>query len=79
MDKDDEIVDLTIFRKLNIALRYICQNKLDICFYVRVVRKFIRNSLKTHVLASERVLRYINGTIHYVIALSSRESENVVR
>jgi len=63
----DEGVDPTMFRRLIGSLRYLCQSILDISYSVGIVSRFTSNPLKTHFLAAQKILRYINGPFQYGI------------
>ena len=64
-DTGSDAVDSTIFRQLIGSLRYLCQTRPDISYAVGYVSRFMSKPLKCHLLAAKRILRYINGTIHY--------------
>ncbi|CAJ2637750.1 unnamed protein product [Trifolium pratense] len=65
IDENSDTVDPTIFRQLIGSLRYLCQTRPDISYAVGYVSRFMSKPLKPHLLAAKRILRYINGTIHY--------------
>ncbi|GAU46965.1 hypothetical protein TSUD_143070 [Trifolium subterraneum] len=65
VEESSETVDSTMFRQLLGSLRYLCQTRPDIIYAVGYVSRFMSNPLKSHLLAAKRILRYINGTIHY--------------
>ncbi|GAU42392.1 hypothetical protein TSUD_296900 [Trifolium subterraneum] len=65
IDGSSETVDSTMFRQLLGSLRYLCQTRPDISYVVGYVSRFMSKPLKSHLLAAKRILRYINGTIHY--------------
>lgn len=56
-DIDDEVLDPTMFKKLIGLLIFLCQRRPYICFFVGIVSRFMRNPLKSHLLASKRVLK----------------------
>ncbi|WJX12170.1 hypothetical protein P8452_02697 [Trifolium repens] len=64
-DTGSDAVDSTMFRQLISSLRYLCQTRPDISYAVGYVSRFMSKPLKCHLLAAKRILRYINGTIHY--------------
>jgi hypothetical protein len=64
-DTGSDAVDSTMFRQLIGSLRYLCQTRPDISYAVGYVSRFMSKPLKCHLLAAKRILRYINGTIHY--------------
>ncbi|GAU38713.1 hypothetical protein TSUD_396410 [Trifolium subterraneum] len=65
VEERSDIVDSTMFRQLIGSLRYLCQTRPDTSYVVSYVSRFMSKPLKPHLLASKRILRYINGTIHY--------------
>ncbi|WJX32793.1 hypothetical protein P8452_21078 [Trifolium repens] len=64
-DTGSDAVDSTMFRQLIGSLRYLCQTRPDISYAVGYVSRFMSKPLKCHLLTAKRILRYINGTIHY--------------
>ncbi|WJX39045.1 hypothetical protein P8452_26635 [Trifolium repens] len=64
-DTSGDAVDSTMFRQLIGSLRYLCQTRPDISYAVGYVSRFMSKPLKSHLLTAKRILRYINGTIHY--------------
>ncbi|KAK2447699.1 hypothetical protein QL285_007031 [Trifolium repens] len=64
-DDTSEAVDSTMFRQLVGSLRYLCQSIPDISYAVGYISRFMSKPLKSHFLAAKRILRYINGTVHY--------------
>ncbi|GAU49921.1 hypothetical protein TSUD_180390 [Trifolium subterraneum] len=78
VDGSSETVDSTMFRQLIGSLRYLCQTRSDISYAVGYVSRFMSKPLKSHLLATKRILRYINGTIHYgVLFQYSRDSSKI--
>ena len=64
-DTSGDAVESTMFRQLIGSLRYLCQTRPDISYAVGYVSRFMSKPLKSHLLTAKRILRYINGTIHY--------------
>ncbi|GAU12596.1 hypothetical protein TSUD_132060 [Trifolium subterraneum] len=78
VDGSSETVDSTMFRQLLGSLRYLCQTRPDISYAVGYVSRFMSKPLKSYLLAAKRILRYINGTIHYgVLFPYSRDSSKL--
>ncbi|GAU37412.1 hypothetical protein TSUD_361170 [Trifolium subterraneum] len=75
VDGSSETVDSTMFRQLLGSLRYLCQTRPDISYAVGYVSRFMSKPLKSHLFAAKRILRYINGTIHYGV-LFPHSSDN---
>nr|XP_027186111.1 uncharacterized protein LOC113784156 [Cicer arietinum] len=44
------------------SLRYLCNNRPDICYLVSVISRFMHDPRKIHLIAAKRILRYIKGT-----------------
>ncbi|WJX45884.1 hypothetical protein P8452_32732 [Trifolium repens] len=77
-DNTSEAVDSTMFRQLVETLRYLCQSRPNISYVVGYISRFMSKPLKSHFLATKRILRYINGTIHYgVLFPYSSKRENL--
>ncbi|KAK2402146.1 putative mitochondrial protein [Trifolium repens] len=80
-DDTSEAVDSTMFRQLVGSLRYLCQSRPDISYAVGYISRFMSKPLKSHFLAAKRILRYINGTVHYGVLFpysSNRETLELV-
>jgi len=58
-------VDSTKFRWIVGSLRYICNNRPYIYYLISVISKFMNDPRKPHLVATERILRYIKGTVEY--------------
>ncbi|KAK2454958.1 hypothetical protein QL285_002459 [Trifolium repens] len=77
-DNISEEVNSTMFRQLVGSLRYLCQSRPDTSYVVGYISRFMSKPLKSHFLAAKRILRYINGTIHYgVLFPYSSKRENL--
>jgi len=61
----EEKVDSTMFRQIVGSLRYLCNSRPDICYSVSIIRKFIHDPRKSHLIVAKRMLRYIKGTIDF--------------
>ncbi|KAK2404675.1 putative mitochondrial protein [Trifolium repens] len=80
-DDTSEAIDSTMFRQLVGSLRYLCQSRPDISYAVGYISRFMSKPLKSHFLAAKRILRYINGTVHYGVLFpysSNRETLELV-
>jgi hypothetical protein len=51
-----------MFRQIVGSLRYLCNNRPDICYSVSVI---MHDPRKSHLIAAKRILRYIRGTIDF--------------
>lgn len=62
---EEEKVDSIMFRQIVGSLRYLCNSRPDICYSMSVIRKFMHDPRKSHLIAAKRILRYIKGTIDF--------------
>ena len=62
--------DPTEYRSMVGALQYLTFTHLDIAFSVHQLCQFMSHPTTTHLEADKRVLRYIQGTLHFGISLS---------
>ena len=53
------------YRSLVGALQYVTLTHLDICFVVNQVCQFMHALIDAHMIVVKRILRFLNGTIHY--------------
>jgi hypothetical protein len=75
--KDDSSVNATYFRSLVGALQYLTLTRLDFTHAVNLVYQFMHQPGLSHLQAVKRILRYLQGTLHYGIRLLSRSSLNL--
>ena len=54
-----------MFRQIVGSLRYLCNSRPDICYSMSVIRKFMHDPRKPHLIAAKRILRYVKGTMKY--------------
>lgn len=60
-------VDATLYKQLVGSLVYLTRCRLDICFAVNLVSRFMQAPKESHWLATKRIFRYIHGTLHHDI------------
>lgn len=68
--KGDPFVDRKLYRRIVGALQYVTITRLEIAFSVNKVIQFMQSLLNIHWNAVKRILRYLQGTIHYELSLS---------
>jgi histone deacetylase 1/2 len=66
----DTISDPTLYRSIVGTLQYVTLTCPDIAFSVNKVCRFMARPLETHWKAVKRILRYLNGTLHYGLYIS---------
>ncbi|XP_045798133.1 secreted RxLR effector protein 161-like [Trifolium pratense] len=47
------------------SLRYVCNSRPDICYAVSVINIFMHDPRKPQLIAAERILRYLKGTLEF--------------
>ena len=60
--KNTPPMDCTIYRQLIGSLLYLTHSRLDICYVVNVVSRYMYQSHDLHWKATKRILQYIQGT-----------------
>jgi hypothetical protein len=61
---DPPITDLTAYRSLAGALQYLTFTRPDIAYDVQQVFLHMHDPRETHLVATKRILRYLQGTLH---------------
>ncbi|XP_050915370.1 secreted RxLR effector protein 161-like [Lathyrus oleraceus] len=54
------------------SLRYLCNSRPNICYSVSVIRKFMHDPRKTHIISTKRILRYVKGIKEYGLLFPNR-------
>jgi hypothetical protein len=75
--KDDSLVNATYFCSLVGTLQYLTLTRPDLTHAVNLVCQFMHQPGLSHLQAVKRILRYLQGTLHYGIRLLSRSSLNL--
>jgi hypothetical protein len=58
-----EKVEATEFEPIVGSLRYLCNNRHDICFAVSIISRYMNDPKKSHLNVAKRVLRYVKGAM----------------
>ena len=66
-DEGNDLEDMTMYRQLVGSLIYLTLTRPDISYPVGVVSRYISKPKKPHLDAVKRILRYVKGTINFVI------------
>ncbi|KAG6408054.1 hypothetical protein SASPL_131056 [Salvia splendens] len=70
-DEGDLLADPTIYRRLIRRLVYLCITQPDITFAVNKLSQFLSKPHTGHMIAAEKVLRYLKGTIGHGLHYSA--------
>ena len=71
MECTTPLVDGTLYHHLVDNLIYLKHNRTNISFVVSMVSKFMQWTHESHWKESKRILRYLEGTVNYVVFYSS--------
>ncbi|KAG6428167.1 hypothetical protein SASPL_112417 [Salvia splendens] len=71
-DAGPQLEDPTVYRRLIGRLVYLCITRPDITFVVNKLSQFLSKPCSDHLIAAERVLKYLKGTIGHGLFYSSQ-------
>lgn len=63
--KEEKQVNATLFKQIVGSLRFLCNNKPNICYVVGIISRFKESPRVSHMLAAKHVLRYVKGTTNF--------------
>ena len=66
-DPDGQPVDATEYRRVIGCLRYLLHTCPNLSFAVGVASRFMERPTMMHHKAVKQILRYLKGTMHYVL------------
>ena len=61
---EEDKVDTTLFKQIMGSLRYVCNNRPDVCFTVGLVSRYMSEPRVSHMKVARRILRYLKGSIN---------------
>jgi len=61
-DEEGEKLNSTLFKQIVASLMYLTTTMSDIMYAVSLISKFMKNSTTMHLLATKRILHYLQGT-----------------
>jgi hypothetical protein len=72
---NEEKVESTEFKQIVGSLRYLCNNRPDICFAVGIISRFMNDLRKSHLTAAKMILRYVKGTLKFGLLFPAANKE----
>ncbi|KAG6416736.1 hypothetical protein SASPL_124172 [Salvia splendens] len=72
VDAGPPLEDPTIYRRLVGRLVYLCITRPDITFFVNKLSQFLSKPCSDHLVAAERVLKYLKGTVGHGLFYSAQ-------
>jgi hypothetical protein len=63
VDTSSELIDATLYRQIIGSLLYLTTTRLDICFPVNTLSRFLVKPTHVHLVAAKHVMRYLKGTL----------------
>ena len=76
-DASLETVDATMYRQMIGSLMYLTNTRPDICFAVKTLSQFLTDLRQVHLVAAKHILRYLKGTIDYVLKYDANQKFNL--
>ncbi|KAG6433752.1 hypothetical protein SASPL_105368 [Salvia splendens] len=76
-DAGEPLADPTVYRRLIGRLVYLCITRPDITFAVNKLSQFLANPCSEHLLAGERVLKYLKGTLGHDLFYSANSDSTL--
>jgi hypothetical protein len=68
---DSNLIDPTMYRQLIGSLMYLVNTRPDIFYAVSALSQFMNQPRHLHWVAAKHVLRYLRGTVGYVLRYAS--------
>ena len=78
VDCNTPLVDATLYCHLVGSLIYLTHSRCDISFAISMVLRFMQKPHEIHWLATKRILRYIQGTMHYGVFYSTKANVSLL-
>ncbi|KAL8110234.1 hypothetical protein AgCh_026086 [Apium graveolens] len=80
IDKDEggKAVDVTQYKSTIGGLRYLVHTRLDIAYAVGIASRYMEKPTMVHQNAVKRILRYVQGTLHFGLVYSKSNGNNIV-
>nr|XP_027188666.1 uncharacterized protein LOC113785804 [Cicer arietinum] len=75
-EDNDELIDLTTFKKIIGSLRYLCNTRPTISYSVGLISRYMEKPRTSHYMAAKRIWRYIKDTIEPGMLYSTKLNEN---
>ena len=72
---NEEKVESTEVKQIVGSLRYLCNNKPNICFAVSIISRFMNDPRKSHLTTAKRILRYVKGTLKFCMLFPAANKE----
>ena len=76
-DASSESVDTTMYRQMIGSLMYLIDTRPDIFFAVNTLIQFLIDSRHVHLIATKHILRYLKGTVDYVLEYDMNQKTNL--
>ncbi|KAL5579984.1 hypothetical protein UlMin_012426 [Ulmus minor] len=71
-------VDSKLYRSMIGSLLYLTASRPDLCYSVGVCARFQADPKESHLQAVKRIIRYVNGTLDYVLWYSMDTTTDLV-
>jgi len=69
---EEKVVDVTFFKQIVGSLRYLCNSRLDICYGVGLISRFMDGPRKQRMVDAKRIMRYLQGTLEFGVLFPNK-------
>ena len=76
-DASSESIDAMMYRQMIGSLMYLTNTRLDNCFAMSTLSQFLTNPRYVHLIAAKHILRYLKGTVDYVLKYKADQKINL--
>ena len=76
-DASLEVVDATMYCQMIGSLMYLMNTRPDIFFVVNTLSQFLTDPIHVHLIAANHILRYLRGTVDYVLKYEMNQKINL--
>lgn len=76
-ESDNELVDNTLYKQIIDSLRYLCNIMSNIFHSVELVSRFTKKLMICHLLAANKILRYIRGTPDHGVLMPNQQNTRI--
>ena len=72
-----ESVDAMMYRHMIGSLMYLMNTRPDICFAANTLSQFLTDLRHVHLIVAKHILRYLKGTVDYVLEYDMNQKTNL--
>ena len=77
-DPEGKKINSTLYKQIVGSLMYLTATRPDIMYFVSLISRYMENPTEMHLLASKRILRYLQGTREFELFYKRGEKFNLL-